>query len=257
MHPVTFLTLLLLTFPVTAMAAHGLIFPSDDIVSQGEASALTLQVSVFDPLEGRSRQTAKPMRFGVQHLGEQTDLLATLKPTPEQIPTGWTAAFAIKRPGDYTFYSELPPSWDAADEQFIVHHAKLCVNALGLEEGWDEPVGLEAEIVPLSRPYGLWTGNLFSGQVLLNGDPAPYVGVEITWLGDAPATPAPVAVPAAPYRLQKVRADANGVFHYAMPRAGWWGFAATLDADWTVKRDGAEKPVALVSSYWVQTRDLK
>ena len=251
------LTLLLLAIPAAALAAHGLIFPSDDIVVAGENPALVLQVSSFDPLGRQSRETVKPQRFGVQHLGAQADLLASLKPAQEQAPTSWTAAFAIKRPGDYTFYSQHQPLWAAADEQFIVYHAKLCVNALGLEEGWDEPVGLEAEIVPLSRPYGLWTGNLFSGQVLLGGDPAPYSMVEIAWLGETPDGAPPGAPPAPVYRTQKVHADANGVFHYAMPRAGWWGFAAILEADWTIKQAGAEKPVSLVTSYWVKTRDLK
>jgi cobalt/nickel transport protein len=41
-----------------------------------------------------------------------------------------------------------------------------------------------------------------------------------------------------------------------MPRAGWWGFAATVEADWTIKRDGDEKPVSLVTSIWVATRDM-
>jgi len=256
MRPLTFLTLLLLVFPATAFAAHGLIFPSDDIVSQGENPALALQVGLYAPLEYRALELAKPQRFGVQHLGELTELLATLKPAQEQNTTAWTAAFAIKSPGDYTFFTEEAPRWEATDDQFTVHLAKLCVNAFGQEEGWDDPVGLEAEIVPLSRPYGLWAGNLFSGQVLLNGDPAPYVVVEIVWRGETPDAAPPAVPPAPAYRVQKVHADANGVFHYAMPRAGWWGFAATLDADWTIKKDGAEKPVSLMTSYWVQTRDM-
>jgi cobalt/nickel transport protein len=227
------------------------------MVVQGEPSALTLQVSIYDPLVRQSRETAKPQRFGVQHLGEQTDLLASLKPAQEQAPSSWAAAFAIKRPGDYTFYSQHQPLWAAADEQFIVYHAKLCVNALSLEEGWDEPVGLEAEIIPLSRPYGLWAGNLFSGQVLLDGDPAPYSMVEIAWLGETPEGALPAAPPAPAYLIQRVRADANGIFHYAMPRAGWWGFVAALEADWSIRQAGAEKPVSLVTSYWVKTRDLK
>lgn len=67
---------------------------------------------------------------------------------------------------------------------FIVHFTKVCVNALGLEEGWDKPVGLETEIIPKTRPYGLWTGNVFTGQVLIKGKPAADVDVE-TALHDA------------------------------------------------------------------------
>jgi len=255
MRCVTLLTLLLLALPATVQAQFGLIFPSDDIVSPGETPSVSLRLGLFDPPGHRFREMAKPRRFGVQLLGEQTDLLATLKPAQEQ-STFLTAAFAIKRPGDHTFYVETTPQFDAADDQFLLHQAKLCVSALGLEEGWDEPVGLEAEIVPLSRPYGLWSGNLFSGQVLVNGDPAPYVSVEIAFLGLSPDTPATVTFPAPPYLIQKIRADGNGIFHYAMPRAGWWGFAATMEADWTMQRNGDEKPVSLVTTIWVQIRDM-
>lgn len=254
MRAVVLLVLLALALPATALARFGLIIPSDELVTQGEPSAITLRLGLGDP-QAPFLELARPKRFGVQHLGEETDLLATLKPAQDKNPLAWFADFASKRPGDYTFYVEHPPRWEAADEQFIVHLAKVCVNALALEEGWDEPVGLEAEIIPLSRPYGLWTGNLFSGQVLLNGEPAPYAAIEIAWFGTgletSPATP--VLAPA--YRLHKLRADANGVFHYAMPRAGWWGFAAILDADWTIRKDSDEKPVSLVSSYWVTVRD--
>lgn len=249
--------LLLFALPASAPAALGLILPSDDIVSQGESSLLDLQIRLFDPPTQRFLEVARPQRFGVQRIDEPVDLLAGLKPAQAPKTTTWQAEFAIKRPGDHTFHAELAPRWSAEEEQFTVHHAKLCVNALGLEEGWDEPVGLEAEIVPLSRPYGVWTGNLFSGQVLLNGDPAPYVVIEIAWLGTTPDSPPFAATPAAPYLVQKVHADANGVFHYAMPRAGWWGFAAALEADWTIGRDGDEKPVVIMTSYWVLARDMK
>jgi len=255
MRSITLLTLLLLAWPATVLAQFGLIFPSDDIVSAGENSSLSLRLGLFDPRDRRFQAVEKPRRFGVQHLGEQTDLLAILKPPQEQSAPS-TATFAVKRPGDHTFYAETTPQWEAAEDQFLSYQVKLCISSLGLEEGWDEPVGLEAEIVPLSRPYGLWSGNLFSGQVLVNGDPAPYVAVEIAYLGLSPETPSTVTLPAAPYLVQKIRADGNGVFHYAMPRAGWWGFAATMEADWTIQRNGAEKPVALVTTIWVQTRDM-
>jgi cobalt/nickel transport protein len=54
-----------------------------------------------------------------------------------------------------------------------------------------------------------------------------------------------------------VKADANGVFSYAMPRAGWWGFAALNEASWKLKKDGKEKGVEIGAVYWVHTRDMK
>lgn len=248
--------LLLLLLPTATPAAIGLLLPSDDMVAQDEPASLTLHIRLLDPITRSFRELGKPQRFGVQHLGEQTDLLVSLKPEQPARPLLWRSDFTVKRAGDHTYAAEFAPHWDSVEDQFIVHYAKLCVNAFGLEEGWDEPAGLEAEIVPLTRPYGLWTGSLFSGQILVDGEPAPYAAIEVIWLGDTPDAPSPLAVAAAS-RSQKLRADANGVFHAALPRAGWWGFAATLDADRTLPKGGEEKPVALVTSYWVQARDLK
>ncbi|NJC87024.1 MAG: DUF4198 domain-containing protein [Desulfuromonas sp.] len=257
MRLIAILLLLALSCPVAALAQLALLTPSDDIISQEAPVVITLHLGLFDPRGRQALEVAKAKRFGVQHLGEETNLLGALKPVQEKNATTWLAEFPVKSPGDYTFYAEQTPRWDTAEEEFLIPLAKVCVNALALEEGWDEPVGLEAEIVPLSRPYGLWSGNLFSGQVLLNGDPAPYAAIEVAWFGPSPETSATLSAAPPACRVQKLRADANGIFHYAMPRGGWWGFAASLDADWTIKKDGEEKPVTLVTSYWVQAREIK
>ena len=44
---------------------------------------------------------------------------------------------------------------------------------------------------------------------------------------------------------QVVKADANGVFTYAVPFAGWWGFAALNTADEKLDHDGTPKNVEL------------
>ena len=168
------------------VSAHfGAIIPSDDIVTQDDDKTLTVEVKFFHPLEGHYMEMVKPKLFGVMHDGKKTDLLGSLQATKGKSPdqdasfTFWKADFKVRRPGDYTFYVEPKPYWEPAEDCFIIHYTKVCVDALGLEEGWDEPVGLETEIIPLTRPYGLWTGNLFTGQVLLKGKPVPYAEVEV------------------------------------------------------------------------------
>ena len=56
---------------------------------------------------------------------------------------------------------------------------------------------------------------------------------------------------------QVVKADANGIFSYAMPKAGWWGFAALNEAEWKLKKDGEDKGVEIGAVYWVHTIDMK
>ncbi len=166
--------------PNPASAHFGTITPSVDIVTQDDSKTLKFEIKFIHPMELHYMEMVKPKQFGVVHDGKKTDLLGSLQATKGKSPdqnekfTFWTTDFQIRRPGDYTFYVEPTPYWEPAEDKFIVHYTKVCVNALGLEKGWDEPVGLETEIVPLTRPYGLWTGNLFTGQVLLKGKAGPF-----------------------------------------------------------------------------------
>jgi cobalt/nickel transport protein len=247
----------------TAWAHFGTLTPSDDIVTQDDAKTLDIQVKFIHPMEGHYMEMVKPKQFGVVHDGKKSDLLKSLKAAKGHSPdqpgkyTFWTAEYKIRRPGDYTFFLEPTPYWEPAEDVFIVHYTKVCVNALGLEKGWDEPVGLETEIIPLTRPYGLWTGNLFTGQVLLKGQPVPNAEVEVEYLNESPDNPGIVTAPSDPFVTQVVKADAAGVFSYAMPRGGWWGFAALNEASWKLKKDGQEKGVEIGAVYWVHTRDMK
>ena len=246
-----------------ALAHFGTIIPSDDIVTQDDAKTVNVEVKFIHPLEQHYMEMVKPKQFGVMHGDQKTDLLGTLKETKGKSPdqteklTFWTADFPIRRPGDYTFFVEPTPYWEPAEDLYIVHYTKVCVNALGLEEGWDQPVGLETEIIPMTRPYGLWTGNLFTGQVLLKGKPVPHAEVEIEYLNASPGNISVVIPPADPYVTQVVKADANGVFSYAMPKAGWWGFSALNEGDWTIDHEGQKKHVEIGAVYWVHTRDMK
>lgn len=261
------LTVVTVIFMVLAAApawAHfGTIIPSDDIVTQYDDKELNVQVKFIHPMEGHYMEMVKPEAFGVMHNGKKNDLLGKLEASKGKSPdqnrefTFWTTDYKIRRPGDYTFYVEPAPYWEPAEDLFIKHYTKVCVNAFGLEKGWDEPVGLETEIIPLTRPYGLWAGNLFTGRVLLKGEPVPYAEVEVEYLNESPGNINVVLPPAGSYVTQVVKADENGIFSYAMPKSGWWGFSALNEADWKLKHDGREKGVEIGAVYWVYTRDMK
>lgn len=258
------LTLLTLTAaPLAAWAHFGVILPSDDIVTQDDSKTLSLEVKFIHPMEMQYMEMEKPKRFGVLVKGKPEDLLGTLQAAKgksadqKETFTYWKTSYPIKKPGDYLFFSEPMPYWEPAEDKFIVHYTKVCVNALGLEEGWDKPVGFETEIIPLTRPYGLWTGNVLTGLVTFKGKPVPNAEVEIEYLNESPENKALVKAPSDPFVTQVVKADKNGVFTYAMPRAGWWGFAALQDAPWKLKKDGKPKAVEIGAVLWVHTTEMK
>ncbi len=256
------LPLFLLLSASSGMAHFGVLLPSDDIISQEDPRTLSMQVKFMHPFEGSRMNIVKPRQFGVMHQGVIMDLLDTLQINPATITTSesaaaeWQAEYLVRRPGDHTFFVVPAPYWEAAEDLFIIHYTKVCVAALGLETGWDQPVGLETEIIPLSRPYGLWAGNLFSGQVLLNNQPAAFAEIEVEYLNGSDKAQSQVVPPEAAYVTQVLKADANGIFHYAMPRAGWWGFSALAEADRTLPHAGQQKPIEIGAVFWVHARDI-
>jgi cobalt/nickel transport protein len=61
------------------------------------------------------------------------------------------------------------------------HLTKTVVTAFGNDEGWDAELGLKTEIVPISKPFGLYAGNVFQGVVTMDGQPVPFAEVEVEY----------------------------------------------------------------------------
>lgn len=236
-------------------AAHFQVLqPSADIVEDGTGGKITLDLIFTHPMEqGPVMSMDRPVRFGVKADGKIVDLSSGLQPKSVDGKQAWEAAYEIKAPGDYVFFVEPKPYWEPGESKMIVHYAKVVVDGFGAGEGWDAMVGLPVEIQPLVRPYGVWAGNVFRGVVNRNGKPVPFAEIEVEWMNDGSVQP-----PADPFITQVIKADAAGSFSYAMPRAGWWGFAALVEGDKTMKSpEGKEVPVELGGLMWVRAVDMK
>ena len=240
--------LLTLIFALPALAHFGMLIPSDNMVMQADSRTINLRLSFSHPFEMIGMALDKPQAFGVIADGKQESLLASLQPTRVMDRGAWEAEFRLRRPGVYMFYMQPQPYWEPAEGVFIIHYTKTVVTAFGDDEGWDAEIGLKTEIVPLSKPFGLYAGNVFQGIVKLDGKPVPYAAVEIEYYNRDQKAAAPTD-----YMItQTVKADSNGVFTYAAPRPGWWGFAALSEADFTLKAEnGEEKGVELGAVLWV------
>jgi len=248
-----------LLFQLNCFAHFGMVIPSDGIVEQQDDRTIILDIMFAHPFEGNSMNMVKPEEFGVYFAGLKKSLLDSIKPlkvkgySDSGSYQGWQASLTLKRPGDYIFYVVPKPYWEPAEDCFIVHYTKVIVNGFGAEVGWDEPLGLKTEIIPLTRPYGLYVGNVFQGKVLVNGKSAPFTEVEVEYYNRKGRCQAP----AAPFVTQVVKCDENGVFTYAMPKAGWWGFAALNEDENTIKYEEEEKPIEIGAVIWVEVCDMK
>lgn len=231
----------------TACAHFGMVIPSRSVVLEKKDAGIDLMLSFSHPMEQEGMTLEKP-DCKVIVGGQVQDLSATLSPVKIMGKEGWKTRFTPQRPGVYQIVMTPRPYWEPAEDCFIQHLTKVYVPAFGEEEGWDAPAGLEAEIVPLTRPFGNYAGNVFQGQVLKNGRPVPHAEVEVEFYNRDKMYRAPNE-----YMVtQLVKADAQGIFTYAVPFAGWWGFAALLEGDQTMSHEGAPKKLELGAVLWME-----
>ncbi len=228
------------------------LIPTPDIVTSETGRRVTLEAVFTHPFaRGPVMDMAPATRFGVLSHGVHTDLTGALEPYSVNGRTAFRATHTPPGPGDYVYYLEPAPYWENAEGKTIVQYTKVVVDAYGGEGGWDALVGFPVEIEPLVRPYGLWTGNVFRGIVRHEGAPVPFATVEAEWRNDGS-----VHAPADIFTTQVIKADGEGVFTYAMPRAGWWGFAALVDGPSMPGPDGTAAESELGGLIWVPTVDM-
>lgn len=243
--------LIVLGLANVSQAHFGLIMPDKAMVMQGDDANLGLTLAFCHPFEQNGMDMAKPKKFGVLAGKEKTDLLGTLQETKVLGKQAWKTTYTLKKPGIYAFYFDPTPYWEPAENKYIVHQTKTYVAAFGAEDGWDEEVGLKAEIVPLTRPFALYAGNVFQGVVKFKGKPVANADVEVEfWNADKKVTP-----PNEYFVAQVVKTDKNGVFTFTVPKSGWWGFSAINVEKKALERDGKKVDAEYGAVMWVQFTD--
>lgn len=240
--------ILVCSFSGSALAHFGMVIPSGAVIENKKDATVSLELSFSHPMEMVGMPLVKPKAFQVVVDGKAEDISASLQTTRVMSRDAWKAQYTVKKPGVYQFVMEPQPYWEPAEDCFIIHYTKTYVAAFGEEEGWDEPAGLKTEIVPLTRPFGNYAGNVFQGQVLLDGKPVPGAEVEVEYYNRENKYAAPNGYMA----TQVVKADTNGIFTYGIPFAGWWGFAALNTSDEKMSREGKQKGVELGAVIWME-----
>lgn len=235
--------IIFLIFATLYANAHFLTFMSNtDNVNNQKESKVDFDISFMHPFEQTGMTLEKPEIF-VNSKNNKLNLSETTKLGHKS----WNSSYDIKTPGVYKFFVQPQPYFEPAEEKFISHVPKLIVSAFGLEDGWDEPIGLKYEIIPLTKPFGLYAGNLFQGKVLHDGKPAANVEVEVEAYNDFG-----LKAPNDAHVTQVVKTDVNGVFSFVMNHKGWWGFAALIEEGELKYTDGKNYPVENGALIWVK-----
>lgn len=252
---------------IAASAHFQMIYTPESALSK--AAEIPLKVVFTHPFEaGHTMDMGTPEQFFVvRSRGEnepvKTDLLKTLKPITWTSLTNSGKAYETSyklRGGDYIFCLVPAPYFEPEEDSYIQQSTKVIVNVGGEPGAWMEPIGMDTEIVPMAKPYDRWAGNVFQGVVLAKGKPVPHAEIEIEYMNHQPlldknafAKEAAVEAPQEAFALQTIFADANGVFTFGIPKAGWWGFAALglIDGATYEGKDCSRDAVI-----WIQAKDI-
>ena len=223
--------------------AHFLTFMAntDNIFNQKQTK-VNFDISFVHPFEQTGMVMEKPEVF-VNSKNNKLNLSETTKFNQK----AWSSSYEIKTPGIYKFFVQPQPYFEPSEEKFISHVPKLIVSSFGLEDGWDEPIGLKYEIIPLTKPFGLYEGNLFQGKVLHNGKPAINIEVEVELYNEFG-----LKAPTDSHITQVVKTDDNGVFSFVMNHKGWWGFAALIEEGELKHSDGKMYKIENGALIWVK-----
>ena len=223
--------------------AHFLTFLSNtDNITEQKQTKIDFDISFIHPFEQSGMTMEKPEVFV-----NNKDNKLVLKETKKLEHKAWNSSYDIKTPGVYKFFVQPQPYFEPAEEKFISHVPKLIISSFGLEDGWDTPLGLKYEIIPMTKPFALYAGNLFQGKVLHNGKPASNVEVEVELYNEFA-----LKAPSDAHITQVVKTDANGVFSFVMNHKGWWGFAALIEEGELKHSDGKMYPVENGALIWVK-----
>lgn len=272
----------ILTFVFTGLAAIALATPASahflmlytPEIAKSESSDLDMRMVFTHPAEaGTTMDMGGVEEFYVVHqrgdgAPKKTDLKEFLKEIEWKNPESSGAAFSAMIPrakvrsmGDYTFV--VVPGYYLEEEEgvYMQQLTKLILNSGGVPGNWAEPLGLPTEIVPLIKPYGVWTGNVFKGRVLSDGKPVAGAEVEVEYLSHMPdlknntmPTKSSVTYPHPSFVTQTIFTDDDGYFTYGIPKAGWWGFAA-LGVGPEKKYKG--KDLSQDAVIWIKAVDMK
>ncbi|MGB0682773.1 MAG: DUF4198 domain-containing protein [Magnetovibrionaceae bacterium] len=239
---------------VGSASAHFLeVLPETSVLSSSEPKPIGIDLTFTHPMAGGPVMTlARPKAVEVLAEGRKTSLLENLEKVERQGKEAYRLIHTPEGPGAHIYYVEPEPYWEPAEDAYIVHFTKTIVDAYDGGEGWDALVGAPVEIEPLTRPFGIWSGSVFSGRVLKDGEPFADSIVEVEYRGEGRFD-----LPSAAFETQELKTDGNGIFHVALPRAGWWGMAALVEAPTALESpDGRQVPLEWGGALWIEARDL-
>lgn len=157
-------------------------------------------------------------------------------------------------PGDYYLCLEAEPYFIPEEKVFWQDYVKQIWHVMA-QKGWDKPVGLEVEIVPLTRPYGWPAGAVFQAQALFKGKPLKNTKVEIEKFNGfyVPKDKLPkdrLGEDNEPLLTRVTKTDGQGYLTFTLDSPGWWVVMVGAE-DGKKTHEGKSYPVEKRGCLWL------
>jgi cobalt/nickel transport protein len=269
---ISVVSMVVLLWGSVAMAHFQMLFTPESALERG--GEMTSKLVFTHPFDAGHTMDMEPVQeFYFMHQrgeeGEATkvDLKEYLKEISWESLTNKGKAYeavlpsqVVRSMGDYVFVLVPAPYYEKADEEYIQQFTKMIVNVGGVPGNWHKPVGLPTEIVPLDKPYANWTGGIFRGIVLSDGQPLPNAELEVEYLNHTPnmeknafEKEPKIKAPHSAFETMTIMANDRGEFAIGLPKAGWWGIAAVGSGP---VDEYNEKEMSQDAVFWIQVTDI-
>lgn len=159
--------------------------------------------------------------------------------------------YQSQRVGDTWIVFHVPQAWTDHDRAWsettvrtLIHH--------GLARGWETPLGLPLEIVPLNQPYGVLAGDTVRLQLLADEKP---LGETKVFAEKYFRPPLPEPYPPDEVLTRTVRTDSAGMASITLHSPGWWVlFAAQQTGE--RQQEGKSGPTVRQDAVWIYVSPL-
>ncbi len=181
--------------------------------------------------------------------GMSTDLTAKMKTDGQVTHIPWK----VKRPGDTWLVVHLPLQWSEHDAAWVEASVRTIVH-VGFSRGWQEPLGMtKVELLPLTRPYGILSGDVMRVQVL---DSGKGIANTMVYAEHYYETPPSEAMPPDAIVTRAARTDAQGIATLTLGQPGWWVIMTVVEKG-EKEAEGKKGLIKYEDALWVYVEPYK
>lgn len=217
-----------------------------------EGQEVRVIFAVGHPYEQDYEDAEKPAELtAILPSGKKVSLLETLQVGhSEKNVKAWSLTYKPTQKGDTLLALSTVPdiSGNSIYQEFIKTYIHV-----EQQDGWRNRSGQPLEFMPLTRPYGVEPGDVFTGRLMKGDEPVSGIEVYIEHFEEE----VPEMFPAEPFITKVVVTDPNGVFSCTLPSAGWWICAAYVDDVGKAQHEGKEYNLNALAGLWVNVSEAE